>query len=202
VGDVTRLLQAWTAGHPEALGLVLELLETQLRQLARQQLRRRPARSVASETELLHEVFLGFLERINRGEAVWLNRQQFLAHVALSMRGVLVDAMRASNAAKRGGGVPHVPLDAVVIPDRQASHRHAALYIALERLERAMPSHYQAFVYSEIVGLTGKEAAALLGIHRSTLINRVQLASAFLKREMTGMTTPELEAVVDALQSR
>lgn len=182
-GQVTTLLHAWVSGHDGALDRLLELLETQLRLMAHRYVGRRECAETLQATALVNEVFLRFIERVNRGDAEWRNRQHFLAHVALSMRSLLADRARARHVARRGGKGLHVNLDGFDVRDPRAA-RHALLYIALDRLAARLPAPHRAFIYRRVVGLTVNQTAALLGIHRTTVIAHVRLAAAFLRREI------------------
>ncbi|HEU4534665.1 MAG TPA: ECF-type sigma factor, partial [Polyangiaceae bacterium] len=81
----------------------------QLRALARARLGRGPRDALLDTTALVHESF----ERIARAapQARAADRGRFFRYAGHVMRSVIVDAVRARVAERRGGDAPHEPLD-------------------------------------------------------------------------------------------
>ncbi len=107
-GDVTQLLLAWKSGNNEALDQLIPIVYSELRGLARLQLRgERPNHSL-QPTALTHEAFLRLFGTRHVG---WQNRTHFFAVAAQLMRRVLVEHARKRRAAKRGASITRITLD-------------------------------------------------------------------------------------------
>lgn len=108
MSEITALIRSADAGDPEAVGRLFEVLYADLRQIAHAKLRgsQRPAH--IDTTQLVHESYLRLvrLERLRVED-----RRHFLAYAARVMRSVVVDLVRESQAARRGGGLQMVTLD-------------------------------------------------------------------------------------------
>jgi RNA polymerase sigma factor (TIGR02999 family) len=106
--DVTKLLQRWSSGEPDALGELLPLVYGELRRLARRVLSHERPDHTLQPTALVHEAFLRVVPQQAKG---WQNREHFFAVCAQVMRRVLVDYARRRRARKRGAGGIQVALD-------------------------------------------------------------------------------------------
>src|SRR3954453_17606105 len=82
-------------------------LYEQLRRLARRELRRIGARDHVSTVTVVHEAWL---EIRDRPRLSFDDPNQFLAYAARTMRGLVIDRVRAKQTQKRGGGLL-VPLE-------------------------------------------------------------------------------------------
>jgi hypothetical protein len=100
-GDITRLLQEWKDGQPEAFQKLLPLVIA-YRYLTRE----RPGHTLQA-TGLVHELYLRLN---NQREANWENREHFFTFTAKVMRMILADHARRNLREKRGGGAEHLPL--------------------------------------------------------------------------------------------
>jgi RNA polymerase sigma factor (TIGR02999 family) len=101
LGEATNLLVRWSNGERAALDEVVELLYSQLLNIAAREMR--SERQFAVEpTLLVSEVYLRLvqLKRID-----WQDRSHFLAMCARIARQTLVDEARRGRAAKRGHGL-------------------------------------------------------------------------------------------------
>src|SRR5882724_12180292 len=108
MGEGTSLLSAIGAGRQEAIGQLYALLSAELRRLAHARVRRSGEMTLLDTTSLVHESYLRF-ER--SGAVDMASRGQFMAYAARTMRSVVVDAIRARQARRRGGDAMHVELD-------------------------------------------------------------------------------------------
>ena len=68
--DVTRLLQAWSDGDPEALGKLTPLVYEELHRLARRHMAGERPGHTLQVTALVHEAFL---KLIGKSQAQWQN---------------------------------------------------------------------------------------------------------------------------------
>src|SRR5215471_14629934 len=107
-GSVTRLLQRWRDGDPQALEQLAPLVYAELRRLASSHLRRERPNHTLQPTELVHEAFVRL---IRQDTPDYQNRAHFMAIAAGHMRQILVDHARRRGRLKRGGDTILVPLD-------------------------------------------------------------------------------------------
>src|SRR5689334_14937094 len=107
VGDVSRLLRAWTDGDRSALDELTPIVYEELHRLARRYMKRERTSHSLQATALVNEAYL----RLAGYEQMrWQNRAHFFAVSAQVMRRILVEHARRRNI-KRGGGLQHVSLD-------------------------------------------------------------------------------------------
>ena len=98
VESVTRWLNLWRDGDPEAMDRVTALVYQDLRRLAAWHLKSESDAGSLGATALVHEVYL----RMPSLQSVeWKGRPHFISVVTKMMRQILVDNARARNAAKR-----------------------------------------------------------------------------------------------------
>ena len=182
--DVTALLVAWSQGNRIAQGQLIEIVYSELKQLAKAYLRReRPNHSVAA-TALVHEAYL---KLVDQRRVQWHNRGHFFGIAAQAMRRILVDHARASHAAKRDGGrlnvepndqEPRLPLSDLDL---------LALDEALSRLDAVEPRWRHLVELRFFAGLTVAETASLLELSPATVKRDWSLARAWLYRELQGL---------------
>ena len=107
MGQVTTLLAAIGQGEPDALGELFALLYPELRRLTHSRVRRGGDMAFSNHT-LVHESYLRFEKS---GAVAIADRGKFMAYAARVMRSVVVDAVRARHAERRGSDAVHVDLD-------------------------------------------------------------------------------------------
>src|SRR5215467_12619524 len=111
VGDVSKLLHAWSGGDQSALERLTAVVYRELHRLARRYMKgERPGHSLQA-TALVNEAYVRLVD-YNRMQ--WQDRAHFFAVSAQLMRRILVEHARRRNL-KRGGGVQHVSVDEAVI---------------------------------------------------------------------------------------
>jgi RNA polymerase sigma factor (TIGR02999 family) len=179
-GDVTGLLCEARRGTPEAIDQVLTLVYSDLKILARRQLRREYGARTIDPTALVHEAYLKLL---GGARVVAADRSHFLALAAHAMRQVLVDQARRKKSAKRGDGARPVTLTDVGIPGSLAPEDLLALDEALERLD---PRQRQVVECRFFAGMEDAEIAAALGVTDRTVRREWVKARAWLNRELSG----------------
>jgi len=101
LSDITGLLAAVKQGEPGAESQLFSLLYADLRQLARQRLRRSTPCTLLDTTALVHEAYLRLH---NAGYLQIADRAHFLAYAARVMRSIVVDLVRKRGAARRVDG--------------------------------------------------------------------------------------------------
>jgi len=178
--EVTQLLKAWRAGDGHALDRLSSIVESELRRIARLQLRKESPGQTLQPTALLNEVYLRLFEW-DRVE--WQDRTHFFAVAAKIMRRVLVNQAVARTRQKRGGGAVLVSLtEAGGARDR--TEDLLALDDALAALAKIDSRKSQLVELRFFGGLTVDETAAALGISVRTVHREWDLARAWLFREL------------------
>jgi RNA polymerase sigma factor (TIGR02999 family) len=183
----TELIRAWQAGDSAAFDLLIPHVYAELHQLANAQMRREQGNHTLQATALVNEAFL----RLADIEIDFQNRSHFLAMAATAMRRVLVDHARRKKSAKRGGNLAPVTLDEESIAAAGESPDVLDLDRALTQLA-AVDARLASCV--ELVffgGLTYEEAAAALGVSKTTVFDELTLAKAWLKKAMADRSGPD-----------
>jgi RNA polymerase sigma factor (TIGR02999 family) len=179
--DVSHLLNAIEQGDPQAASQLLPLVYDELRRLAAQKLAHEKPGQTLQPTALVHEAYL----RLVGGEEdrAWNGRGHFFAAAAVAMRRILVDAARRKHTQKHGG-LQRRPLDPVVAapePDEEL----LALDGALEKLAAVDPLKARLVELRFFAGLTGEQAAEVLGISPTTADRHWAYARAWLRAEVS-----------------
>jgi RNA polymerase sigma factor (TIGR02999 family) len=164
--DVSGLLVAWRNGDRDALDQLMPLVYQELRRLAHARLRGERTVDVLQTTALVNETYLRLVATPNMS---WVNRTHFFSMAAQIMRHVLVDAARARNSLKRGGGIRLVPLDEVDVPAEGRGIDLLALDDALDALDRQDPRKARVVELRYFAGLDVAEAAAVLSVSPDTI---------------------------------
>jgi RNA polymerase sigma factor (TIGR02999 family) len=179
---VTRLLQAWSAGNPDAQEELLPLVYTQLRQRAARHLRHDRKGHTLQPTALVHEAYVRL---VGQREVDWQSRAHFFALASRMMRRVLVDHARARAAAKRPDAALRVMIDDDLV---SADPRGCDLLMLDQALsELARLDQRQASIVEQCYfgGLTEEEVARGISVSRSTVARELRSAKAWLHRRMT-----------------
>src|SRR5262245_50533122 len=100
MSDVTRLLEAASAGDRQAAADLLPLVYDELRKLAAARLASEPSGHTLQPTALVHEAYLRLVGP--EDAARWDGRGHFFAAAAEAIRRILIDHARAKRADKRG----------------------------------------------------------------------------------------------------
>ncbi len=184
MSEFTRILSAIEQGDPHAADQLLPLVYEELRRLAAQRLAQEKPGQTLQATALVHEAYLRLVDADKaRG---WDGRGHFFAAAAEAMRRILVEKARRKRRVRHGGGLRQQSLEenepAVVAP--VGALDVLALDEAMGRLEAASPRKARLVKLRYFAGLTLPEAAAILGVARSTAEADWTYAKAWLKREM------------------
>jgi len=164
--DVTRLLDAASAGDRHAAAELLPLVYDELRKLAAARMAAESPNQTLQPTALVHEAFLRL---VGPADALrWDNRGHFFAAAAEAMRRILVEAARRKKSAKYGGG--HIQVDAhtIAIAAPELDDDIVAIDEALDRLAAIDPIKAKLVNLRYFAGLTIEDAAAALGISSAT----------------------------------
>src|SRR5262245_66480361 len=105
--ETTRLLKAWSEGDETALGLLVPLVDAEMRRLAPHYQRQERPDHILQTTALVNEAWVRL---INWPDVSWQNRAHFIGLAAQLMRRVLVDEARRRQALKYGADAAQVSL--------------------------------------------------------------------------------------------
>jgi len=179
---VTRLLQDWSHGDPEALERLIPLVFDDLRQMARRHFAREPSGHTLQPTALVSEAFLKLQ---GQREIQWENREQFFAVAAMLMRRILVDYAKGRQRQKRGDGVVKIPLEKALHVAEAQNLDLVALDDALSRLAEVDPRQSRIVELRFFAGLQQEEIAELLDVSVTTVKREWSTARLWLHRELS-----------------
>ncbi|NHZ73805.1 MAG: sigma-70 family RNA polymerase sigma factor [Nitrospirae bacterium] len=147
-----------------------------------QQLNRlRPGQTIDT-TALVHEAYLNMVDQTRVQVS---DRNHFYAISARAMRQILVDYARRKSAAKRGSGIPPIPLTKVQVGEDRQADLILALDQALEKLGELDGRLAQVFDCRYFAGLTPQETADALDISLRTAQRDWSKSKAWLRRELS-----------------
>jgi RNA polymerase sigma factor (TIGR02999 family) len=159
----------------------MELVYTELHQIAARRMRRERGGHTLQATALVHEVYL----RLCGSEAIdWQNRAHFFAVAAQQLRRILVDHARRRHSEKRGGGAITFSLHEGDGPVIDRDDRLLALDEALARLESLDERAAKVTELRYFGGLSEKEASEALGISVATLKRDWAFARTWLASQL------------------
>lgn len=186
-GTVTQLLHQASKGNQDAFNKLLPLVYEELKQLARKKLRAEREGHTLNATALVHEAYL---KLVDQKEVEWQSRTHFFAIASQAMRRILIDYAKLKKAGKRGGGAPHVSLEAAeskspgeIFSDDQANEL-IALDDALNRLAEFNQRGAEVVQYRYFGGLSHGEIADVLGTSEITVRRAWIMAKSWLRREL------------------
>jgi RNA polymerase sigma factor (TIGR02999 family) len=188
MSDITRILSQIEQGDPVAAERLLPLVYDELRRLATKRLAQEQPGQTLQATALVHEAYL----RLAGGDLnqKWDSRGHFFAAAAEAMRRILVEQARRKARSKRGGELGRIELDEIEITAPGVDEDVLALDEALVKLGHTHPMHVELIKLRYFAGLTGDEAAQVLGISPATADRYWTYARAWLYRELS----PNLKA--------
>jgi RNA polymerase sigma-70 factor (ECF subfamily) len=161
------------------------LMYGELRRIAGRYLGRERSNHTLQPTALVNEAWLRM--QSERGESP--GRTQGLALAAQAMRRVLVDHGRHQKSQKRGGRLPHIELDDLLLAAKTAAvpvEDLLTLEGALTRLEAVDPRGAEVVALRFFSGLSVPEVADHLGVSVSTVEGKWTHARAWLRRDLSG----------------
>ncbi len=179
--DVTQMLSDWRKGDPRALAELTPIVQQELRRVAAACLRRERSDHTLQPTALINEAYLRLL-RQNVPE--FENRAHFFGVAAQIMRQILVDFARKRLSAKRGSAQREILTEAMQVSVQQ-SEEVLAVHQALDRLAAFDERKARIMELRHFGGLDREEIAVALGLSLSTVKRDMQLASAWLRRELS-----------------
>ena len=188
MNEVTRILHAIERGDVKATDELLPVVYEELRLLAAQKLAHESPGQTLQATALVHEAYLRLLG--DEGQT-WENRAHFFAAAAEAMRRILIDNARRKRRLKRGGGQEKVELGDAEPATNGPDDDLIALDEALEKLARIDKVKADLVKLRFFAGLTGEQAAEVLGISHNTADRYWAYARSWLHLEITKGTGNE-----------
>jgi RNA polymerase sigma factor (TIGR02999 family) len=182
MNEVTRILTAIEQGDLKATDELLPIVYEELRLLAAQRLARESPGQTLQATALVHEAYLRLL---GDEEQTWQNRGHFFAAAAEAMRRILIENARRKGRLKHGGGQEKVDLETAEPAGSEPQDDLLALDEALEKLARLDPVKADLVKLRFFAGLTGEQAAQVLGISHNTADRYWAYARSWLHLEIT-----------------
>ena len=180
---ITKLLSAWNSGDKSSVDRLVPLIEKELRQIARNQMRRENPGHTLQTTALVNEAYL---KLAGNTKVNWQNRAHFFAISAQIMRRILISHAREKKAGKRGGGAAHVGLEDAVVFSPEKSNELIALDEALTELAKFDELKSRIVELRYFSGLNIEETAKALGIAPITVSVHWRAAKAWLGKEIRG----------------
>ncbi|MEO8504559.1 MAG: ECF-type sigma factor [Acidobacteriota bacterium] len=188
--DVTELLLAFGAGDRQALDRLIPLVHAELRRIASRRLRGEGAAETLQTTSLVNEAYL---KLVDTSRVRWQSRAHFFGVAAQAMRHILVDRARERTALKRGGGAPHLSIEAAenlqageASAEVEHAHRVLAVHSALDKLQTVDPQLVSVVELRFFAGQTLDEVAETLAISPAAAWREWTAAKAFLATELAG----------------
>ncbi len=168
------------ASGDDAERLFTSLYE-QLRRLARREVRRGGAADYVSTGTLVHEAWLQIRER----EALSFDDPaRFLAYAARTMRGLVIDRVRARHAQKRGGAFVITSLDTEHAEQVANPEALADIGDALDELATLEPELAEVVDLKFFCGFTLAEIATMKGVSERTMQRQWDKARMLLHRAL------------------
>jgi RNA polymerase sigma factor (TIGR02999 family) len=157
------------------------IVYTELRDIARAQMRREQGGHALQTTALVHEAYLRLVDQSAIGTS---GRGYFFAAAARAMRQVLIEHARARRAHKRGGAMDRVSFVPEVAVAKGTDVDVLALEEALTDLAALDPRQARVVELRFYGGLSVLEVAELLGVSDRTIKTDWQVARAWLRRRL------------------
>jgi RNA polymerase sigma factor (TIGR02999 family) len=175
--DITRLLPAWGRGGRSEQEL-FDVLEPELRQLAKSALRKTPdLQRKLMPDELISEMYVRLKQYLDtRDDVSFENRRAFFAMVLKVMRHVLLDLAKSGGRSKPRTTLILPLTDADRVGEKSRTVEAYEFYETLDRLRLKNRDQAGAIELHYIAGWTLEESAELMGLSTATL--KRQLAAA------------------------
>lgn len=159
--ELTVLLHRWRDGDPDAEGRLFQIVEPNLRKLARYLVSREWKQQAIQATELVSEAYLELLDAKDRD---WQNRRHFFSLTATIMRRYLIDIARRAR--------PQVetvnPNDGALGVD-ESLERAAALNELLDQMAHKHKDWCTVFEMKHFLGFSDDEVARELTLSLRTV---------------------------------
>lgn len=185
MSDLTKLIEAAQKDDRQAAANLLPLVYDELRKLAAARMAAEAPGHTLSPTALVHEAYLRLV-----GDAQFDGRGHFFAAAAVAMRRILIERARKKIRQIHGGDRRHEKLHPDLVAAPEPDEELLALDAALAKLGEHDPLKARLVELRYFAGLTGDQAAEILGISPSTADRHWVFARAWLRREIQSGKAP------------
>jgi RNA polymerase sigma factor (TIGR02999 family) len=186
--EITRILLAAEQGDPHAAAELLPFVYDELRNLAAAKLAHENPGQTLDATALVHEAYLRLVGQPSgvrdRAAPDFVDRGHFFRAAAVAMRRILIERARRKRRGVHGGGRKRQELQPDLVASPEPNESVLALDAALKKLAETEPIKAQLVELRHFAGLTGDQAAAVLGISPSSADRYWAFARAWLRREI------------------
>jgi RNA polymerase sigma factor (TIGR02999 family) len=180
--DITQILRELRDGASGAREALLPLVYAELHAMAHRRLSPGGRDVTLDTTALVHEAYVRLFDRT---QLEWNDRRHFFSVAAIAMRQIIVDHARRRGAAKRGGELRRVDLDASNLAIEQQADEIVALNDALSRLSRLDERLGRIVELRFFGGLSVEEVAEVMGLSERTVKRDWRKARALLYQAIT-----------------
>jgi RNA polymerase sigma factor (TIGR02999 family) len=183
--ETTRLLQSASGGDQAAAARLMPLVYEALRRLAHRYMDGQTGRGplAIEPTAVVHEVFLKLVDK----ETVdFAGQTHFYAVSATALRQVLLDHIRGSRRAKRGGDWRRIAMTDSIAVTNGSDIDLVALDEALARLAQFDQRAARVIELRFFAGMTESQVAAALHVSERTVRNDWSMARAWLHCHLQG----------------
>jgi RNA polymerase sigma factor (TIGR02999 family) len=183
MSEVTRILAAIEQGDVRAVDELFPLVYQELRQLAAQRLSKEKPGQTLQATALVHEAYIRL---VGAEEQSWSGCGHFFYAAAEAMRRILIENARRKQSLRHGGGHKRIDFDEAILikGNDTSSDELIALDEALEKLSKKDKVKADVVKLCYFAGLTGEQAAEVLGISPSTADRYWAYARSWLRLEI------------------
>ncbi len=178
MSEVTQILSQIESGDRAAAEQLLPLVYDELRKLATSRMSQENPGLTLQATALVHDAYIRLVD-VEQSQR-WDSRGHFFAAAAEAMRRILVENARRRNSAKRGGNQVRIDLDDAVLSVNESRDDVLEIDKYLERLSDAHPRAAEVIKLRFFAGLTGDQAAEVLGISARSVDQLWAFARAWL----------------------
>jgi RNA polymerase sigma factor (TIGR02999 family) len=148
-----------------------------LRRLARREVRRNGAQEILGTCTVVHEAWLDMSQRPS---LEFDEPGRFLAYAARTMRGLVIDRIRARHAQKRGGGLVITSLDTQASEQAVQPENLESIGQALDELAKLDPGLAEVVDLKFFCGFTLAEVARMQGVSERTAQRKWEKARLLL----------------------
>ena len=171
-----------TPGEPAPAAVLFTQLYEELCRLARREVRIHGAGDHMSTGTLVHEAWLDISQR---PALEFEERGRFLAYASRTMRGLVIDRIRARQAQKRGGGLDITALDTMNAEQVVAPDTLPGLSEAMDEMAALEPELARVVDLKFFCGFTLAEIAVMHEVSERTVQRQWEKARLFLHHALS-----------------
>jgi RNA polymerase sigma factor (TIGR02999 family) len=184
MADATVILKAIELGEPEAAEKLLDVVYTELRQMAAIQMAREAPGQTLQPTALVHEAWLRLVASRN---PKFENRAHFFSAAGEAMRRILIDIARRKLTQKHGGGSKLTHLEEKELAAPETDEQLLAVNEVLDLFATQHPLQAEVVKLRYFVGMTNEETAKALDISVATVKNYWTFARTWISLEIKNL---------------